>query len=186
MAALPADAAPVNEIPDAGAAVVAKAPPDAAVDDTDSTPPRNTTPGGDGKLRIASTPSGAKIYLDGTFQGRTPKTLDEYPDSHKLVLIKPGYKLFTGQVSGGASINQKLVEVAPPGGPAGIKVRCKKKNRYYVFVDGHDVGMLCPTERIGVDKGKHEVEIYDPVTDSRRTFQAHVKQTRNSLRVRVD
>ncbi len=179
----------VTPSPPDAAVAVAVAPPDAAVA-VAVTPPDAATkagaPSGDGKLRISSTPKGAKIYIDGTYKGRTPKTFDEYPDTHKLVLIKPGFKLFTRQVSGSPSIDQTLEAVSPPGGPAGIKVRCKKKNRYYVFVDGRDIGMLCPTERIGVDMGMHVVEIYDPVTDSRRTFQAKVKQTRNSLRVRVD
>jgi hypothetical protein len=79
-----------------------------------------------------------------------------------------------------------LEEVAPPNGPGGIKVRCRKKDRYYVVLDGADTGQLCPTERLGVERGYHTVEIYDPVTDSRRTFDAQVKQTRLSVRIKVD
>jgi len=55
-----------------------------------------------------------------------------------------------------------------------------------VIVDGHDTGQLCPTERIGVEKGEHVVEIYDPVSEERKVFRARVKETRRSLRVRVD
>jgi hypothetical protein len=55
-----------------------------------------------------------------------------------------------------------------------------------VFVDGKPVGQLCPSERIGVSKGAHVVEIYDPITDSRREFNVEVVDTRLSLRVRVD
>jgi hypothetical protein len=47
-------------------------------------------------------------------------------------------------------------------------------------------GQLCPSERIGVDMGAHTVEIYDPITDSRRKFQVAVKSTKRSVRVRVD
>ena len=75
---------------------------------------------------------------------------------------------------------------AVKGFPGGIKVRCKKTNRYYVFVDGKAVGQLCPTERIGVSRGKHVVEIYDPVTDTRREFDVDVVDTRLSVRIRVD
>ncbi len=140
---------------------------------------------GDG-LQIASNPAGAKVYLDGTLVGMTPVTLDASSDRHRLALIMPGYDLHTGEINGQGNFAFDLSEVVPPGGPAGIKVRCKEKNRYYVFVDDNAVGQLCPTERIGVFKGKHVVEIYDPITDSRRRFSAHVKETRLSLRVKVD
>jgi len=139
-----------------------------------------------GKLTIRSTPSGAKVYLDGTYKGKTPQTLEASPDSHRLALIKAGHKLHTAKIEGTGLVNVPLKTVTPPGGPGGIKVRCKRKNRYYVFVNGDDMGMVCPTERIGVKKGKHVVEIYDPVTDARRTFKVTVKQTRNSMRVYVD
>jgi len=174
VAAAPADAAPVAVAPP-DAAPVAAAPPDAAPVDVAA-----------GQLVIRSTPEGAKIYLDGTLKGKTPLTLEGVSDRQSLALIKPGYKLHTGETTGLGLVNVTLEEVTPPGGPGGIKVRCKQKNRYYVFVDGRDVGQLCPTERIGVDKGEHVVEIYDPLTEQRRSFRARVKQTRNSVRVRVD
>jgi hypothetical protein len=83
-------------------------------------------------------------------------------------------------------VQAALAEVSPPGGPAGIKVRCKKKNRYYVYLDGRPTGQLCPTERLGVDLGEHAVEIYDPVTDSRQSYRVNVEDTHFSVRVRVD
>jgi hypothetical protein len=170
-----AAAPPKEATPDAGAkAPVAATRADAAVEDDP------------GKLTITSEPKGAKIYMDGSFKGRTPREVESSADTFKLALVKPGYKLITKDIKGSGSVSIKLEPVSPPGGPAGIKVRCHKKNRYYVFVDGHDIGQLCPTERIGVDKGRHLVEIYDPETDTRRSYRVRVKQTRNSLRVRVD
>jgi serine/threonine protein kinase len=138
------------------------------------------------KLEVGSEPEGAKVYLDGTLVGNTPLTLDASPDSHRLALILPGYALYTGDIDGHGIFKIDLNEVTPPEGPGGIKVRCKKTNRYYVFVDGNPVGQLCPSERIGVSKGDHVVEIYDPITDSRRAFNVEVVDTRLSLRVRVD
>jgi serine/threonine-protein kinase len=138
------------------------------------------------KLVIRTQPKGAKIYLDGTLVGKTPTTLDATSDRHRLALILPGYKLHTDEVDGSGDISVALEEVSPPGGQAGIKVRCRTKDRYYVFVDGHDTGQLCPTERLGVKLGPHTVEVYDPLSDSRQTYQADVKQTRLSLRIRID
>ncbi|RMH42883.1 MAG: PEGA domain-containing protein [Deltaproteobacteria bacterium] len=140
-----------------------------------------------GALDIRSTPAGATIYLDGAKVGRTPKRIDDATgDQHRLALILPGYDLYVTDVAGDARVDLTLREVTPFEGRAGIKVRCRKKNRYYVYVDGAPTGQLCPTERIGVSLGEHEVEIYDPVTDTRSKFKANVEQTRLSLRVRVD
>ena len=138
------------------------------------------------KLVIRSKPKRALVYLDGSLQGKTPITLDATADSHRLALVKPGYQLHTATISGASTNNVTLVPATPLEGPAGIKVRCRKKRRYYVFVDGHHTGQLCPTERIGVRLGDHTVDIYDPVTDSRRSFPTRVRETRISKRVRVD
>ncbi|MEM9492511.1 MAG: PEGA domain-containing protein, partial [Myxococcota bacterium] len=131
-------------------------------------------------------PRRARVYLDGSRQGKTPVRLDATSDRHRVALLLPGYKLFVAEIAGSGTIKVDLEEVTPPDGPGGIKVRCRKKNRYYVFLDGIDTGQLCPSERIGVDVGSHTIEIYDPVTDSRRSFPAEVEQTRRSLRIRVD
>ena len=73
------------------------------------------------------------------------------------------------------------------GGPAGIKVlKCKDKDRYYVFVDGKPTGQTCPTERIDTELGPHTVEVYDVVSETRRKWEIDVKDTRLSFRVRVD
>jgi serine/threonine protein kinase len=141
---------------------------------------------GDGDLKVGSQPPGAKVYLDGSLVGTTPVQLESTADKHRLALVLPGYGLYTGEIDGKGFFNIDLSEVTPTDGPAGIKVRCKQTNRYYVFVDGKASGQLCPTERIGVFKGKHVVEIYDPVTDTRREFNVNVEDTRLSVRVRVD
>lgn len=138
------------------------------------------------KLVIRSEPRGAKVYLDGSLQGRTPVALDATADQHSLALVRPGHRLFTAEIDGHGRLDITLEEVTPTGGAGGIKVRCRKKNRYYVFLDGRDSGQLCPTERLGVELGEHVIEIYDPETESRQEFRVDVEQTRRSLRVRVD
>lgn len=139
-----------------------------------------------GDLSINSTPPDADVYLDGAPVGKTPLRLDGSGDSHKLALILPGHKLHTAEVDGRGSVSVELEEVTPSSGPAGIKVKCKEKNRYYVIVDGVDTGQTCPTERIGSTMGEHVVEIYDPVNDSRKAFPINIEQTRLSHRIKVD
>jgi hypothetical protein len=172
-----ADASAVDVIPPATAAT----PPATA-----TPPPTPATPTPSNELVITSVPKGAKVYLDGAPVGRTPVKMEASADRHRLAIIAPGYKPHTGEIDGGGTVAITLDEVTPTNGPAGIKVRCKQKNRYYVSVDGAPVGQVCPTERIGVELGEHTVEVYDPITDSRRAYTVKVKQTRRSVRVKVD
>ena len=62
-------------------------------------------------------------------------------------------------------------------------IKCKDKDRYYVFVDGKPTGMTCPTERIETRLGPHTVEVYDLVTETRRKWDITVTDTRLSYRV---
>ncbi len=171
----------------AGAAVVdagvAAAPPDAAVA---VRPPLPGDPDAATAWTIESTPPGAVVYFDGAEQGLTPLKLGPSADRHTISIVMPGHALYTADVEGRGVHRATLEPVSPPSGPAGIKVKCKAKGRYYVFLDGRPTGQLCPTERIGVDLGEHTIEVYDLVTEERKAYPARVKETRNSLRIKVD
>jgi serine/threonine protein kinase len=149
-------------------------------------PPTPPAPTDDGVLLIESDPPGATVYVDGAEQGETPVKLPASADRHSIAIVMAGHALHTAEIDGSGTHKAVLPEVDPPNGPAGIKVRCKDKNRYYVFVDGAATGQFCPTERIGVEVGPHTVEVYDLVSETRRSIKANVKGTRNSVRVRVD
>jgi serine/threonine-protein kinase len=186
------DAAVVAQVtPDAGAvaaptvdaAVVAQAPIDAAVDK----PPEVKPTAKSDKLQISSKPAGARVFIDGADQGVTPLKLPGSADRHTMVVLMPGHELYIGEVDGRGVFDIALKPVTPTGGHAGIKViKCKAKDRYYVYVDGAPTGMTCPTERIDTVVGNHVVEVYDIVTDSRRKFDVFVKDERLSARVRID
>ena len=148
--------------------------------------PLSPTAGGD-TLSIASTPSGARVFLDGADTGATPLKLPGSPDRHTIALLLAGHELYIAQVDGHGTFQIPLKEVTPTNGPAGIKVlRCKDKDRYYVFIDGKPTGQTCPTERIGCELGPHTVEVYDVVSETRRKWDVVVKDTRLSFRVRVE
>lgn len=52
-----------------------------------------------GSIDIASSPSGASVYLDSTYQGTTPMTLnDQDVGTHKLILKYSGYTDYTRTV----------------------------------------------------------------------------------------
>jgi hypothetical protein len=180
-AAAPADAARVAAAADAGA-------PTGPSSDSAKIPAPPLAPIAAGDtLSISSTPPGARVFLDGSDTGATPLKLAGSPDKHALALLLAGHELFLAQVDGHGTFQVQLKEVTPTNGPAGIKVlRCKDKDRYYVFIDGKPTGQTCPTERIGCEIGPHTVEVYDVVSETRRKWDVVVKDTRLSFRVRVE
>jgi len=131
-------------------------------------------------------PRGAGVYLDGALKGKTPLDLPATGDRHKLAIILPGYRMYRGEIEGTGRTTATLQKASPPHGPAGIKVKCKSKNRFYVTVDGVETGEICPTERINVDLGVHKVEVYDPISDAVTTHEVHVEDTHFSVRVKLE
>jgi hypothetical protein len=187
-----ADAGAVVSSPrDAGSAVATpSAPRDAGAGSGSAhvaAAPPGPPPGPGDNLTISSTPQGARVYLDGADAGVTPLHQAGTADRHNLALLLAGHELYRAQVDGHGTFQIPLKEITPNTGPAGIKVlKCKDKDRYYVFVDGKPTGQTCPTERIECDLGPHTVEVYDLVNDSSRKWDIVVKDTRLSFRVRVE
>ncbi len=108
-------------------------------------------------------------------------------DRHTMALSLAGHELYVAEVDGHGAFQIAMKPVTPTGGPAGIKViKCKDKDRYYVFVDGKPTGMTCPTERIDTTTGPHTVEVYDLITENRRKWDINVTDTRLSYRVKID
>ena len=142
--------------------------------------------GDEKSLHIDSTPAGARVYLDGADVGVTPLTLPGSADHHSAALVLANHDLYLAEIDGHGRIAVALAAVTPAGGTAGIKVRCKDKDRYYVFIDAKPTGQLCPTEKIEVNLGEHIIEIYDVTSESRRQFPVVVKSNDRSLRVRID
>lgn len=176
----------------AGSAGAGASPGDAAIavaapDDAAAPAAPDAAPKAPSELSIVSTPPGARVFLDGADAGVTPLKLPGTPDRHTIALLLAGHDLYVAEVDGQGQFSLPLKEVTPSGGPAGIKViRCKDKERYYVYVDGKPTGQTCPTERIETTLGPHTVEVYDVITETRRKFEIVVKETRLSHRVRVE
>jgi len=53
-----------------------------------------------GSITISSNPSGAEIFLDGTYRGITPKIISDVPvGKHIIVLSKPGYETASSEIT---------------------------------------------------------------------------------------
>jgi eukaryotic-like serine/threonine-protein kinase len=183
------DAAPLVAVADAAPATTMDAAQVAVATIDAATPPDAGTTvavGTSDKLEIGSTPAGARVFIDGSDQGQTPVTIAGTTDRHTLALVLAGHEPYIAEIDGHGTLSFELKEVTPPSGPAGIKVKCKEKGRYVVYLDGKATGQLCPTERLGVEMGEHLVEIYDLVTETKRQYTANVKETRLSFRIRLD
>ncbi len=138
-------------------------------------------------LSIVSAPPGARVFLDGADVGITPLKLPGTPDRHTVALLLAQHELYVAEVDGHGTFSIPLKEVTPGHDFAGIKVlRCKDKERYYVYVDGKASGQTCPTERINTTLGRHTVEVYDIVTETRRKWEIDIKDGRLSYRIRID
>ena len=74
-----------------------------------------------GSISVISSPSGASVYLDGSYRGTTPKTLKRVSTgSHTIKLLKLGYKDDTTPcpVKAGKriKINANLIPILKPVG----------------------------------------------------------------------
>jgi len=110
-----------------------------------------------GSVNIESIPTGASIYLDGSHEGVTPKTISGVSvDSHTIIITKSGYEDYTKQVTVTAGettpVNANLVEqtgaISVSSTPSGANI----------YLDGSYKGTT-PKTISGVSVGSHTIKI---------------------------
>lgn len=108
-------------------------------------------PAGKAFIEVSSTPTGARVYLDGVYGGTTPVTINAVPRSHELRLELEGYRDYTGSVIttlGSVTPVDAVLEPAdsttpvptPREAPGSISV-ISSPNDAYVFVDNEMRGI---------------------------------------------
>ena len=119
-------------------------------------PPRST-----GTVYAKSSPSGANVYVDGTYNGVTPMTLTLYPGNHNIVLKLSGYNDWstTVYVTAGSSqtINPSLTpaifgSLSIGSAPAGASV----------FMDSAYQGITNPSGGLtlnNIPSGSHIIKV---------------------------
>ncbi len=113
----------------------------------------------------------------------SPIVVDD--SGQKLVVYAPGHSIKIIDVAE-TKIEDPLTlsPIKKFRGAAGLRVLCKKKNRYYVRIDGQDTGMLCPTGRLGMKKGTHKVELINVKDGSNISKTVSIRSTKKSKRIR--
>jgi formylglycine-generating enzyme required for sulfatase activity/CRISPR/Cas system-associated exonuclease Cas4 (RecB family) len=103
----------------------------------------------DKRLHLTSSPDGASITLDGSFQGTTPLTIavDSSRD-HQLIAFKAGFERATRQIKGGSAQEERIALVLPAlSGEVRIEVAPAKAE---VRVGGRLLGVGSQTVRLPV------------------------------------
>jgi hypothetical protein len=111
-----------------------------------------------GTLSVTSSPSGAKVYVDGSYYGRTPQTISGMnPGSHGIQVSLDGYQSWSGTstVRAGEVTNTYAKLTAQPSyGSVYVSTSPSGAN---VYLDGIYKGQS-PRTISGVDAGSHIVE----------------------------
>jgi hypothetical protein len=148
--------------------------------------PKQKLPRVPGHLFLATNPDQADVWVDGELRGKTPVDLVIGRAGHRVVVIKAGHHMLRAvyDTTEGEYVRKDLQRVAAPTvGDAFLDVECPEANRYPVFLDDEETGLLCPVAKLPVTSGKHSVGIFVP---SKRTVVAvEVVARRGGQPVRV-
>jgi serine/threonine protein kinase len=142
------------------------------------------------ELVVRSTPEG-RVLFDGIDKGRSPQTLKWPGGTHKLVIVAEGHKLLRREVTAAGTLELKLDPAHLPEdvqGPAMVKIACKTEGKLRILVDGHDSGMGCPSEELGLSPGKHTLSFVDPAEPASakaREKKLKVKKGKKPTKVKV-
>jgi hypothetical protein len=116
-----------------------------------------------GYLVLKISPSGAAVWIDGKEVGTAPNTMLTTPGAHRIVIAASGYRMLRDVIdtTRGAVIERQLAPaVFPLSGAVGVNVACTTEGKYPVFIDGKEIGALCPIAGVRLDPGKHMVGIF--------------------------
>ncbi|TAJ43451.1 PEGA domain-containing protein [Methanofollis fontis] len=117
-----------------------------------------------GSIYVTSSPSGAYVYLDGSYQGTTPKTITGVDQgTHVVEIEKAGYQEWSGSVrvypSQQAHVSVSLTPDSQP--TSGTIAVYSDPVGAYIYLDGTYQGRTYPEGFvvIGVSPGSHEVKL---------------------------
>ncbi len=110
-----------------------------------------------GTLSVASTPSGAEVYVDGRFLGRAPLRVSLEAGLHEVRVVAPGHAEYRAQVEVRPGESVRLyVELVPVRAVLELYLNVEAR----VFLDGEEVGVAKGGYlRLEVPLGEHELTL---------------------------
>ena len=90
-------------------------------------------------------------------------TVQTKPGGHKVVITKPGFKMQReiADTTDGEILNRTLSPASSNfGGTAALRVQCKTADKYPIFIDGRDTGLLCPVDDLLIPEGNRLVGLF--------------------------
>lgn len=121
-------------------------------------PPRDT-----GTVRMTSSPDHALIYVDGSYQGKTPMTVTMFTGSHNIRLSLPGYNDYTTTVYVNANSNQNVNAVLSSASFGTVTLTSMPGA--HVYMDSADQGYIPSQGSLtlsGVTSGNHLFKLTAP------------------------
>jgi len=134
-----------------------------------------------GHLAVKTTPSGARVWVDGEPRDKSPVTLVTKPGTHRLVVTLPGYRMLRDTVDTSKGLLWEREMFAAPHldeGRVPLSVTCLSENKYPIFVDGRDSGELCPASDLRIEPGRHSVGVFVIPQNRIWTFDREVQLNR--------
>jgi serine/threonine protein kinase len=116
-----------------------------------------------GHMVVKTTPAGATVWVDGLQKSKTPTTITTTPGSHRLVVILPGFRMLRDVVDTSKGVLWEREMFAAPrldDGRVPVTVTCQSSDKYPVFVDGKDLGQLCPVSDLKLEPGRHSIGLF--------------------------
>jgi hypothetical protein len=111
-----------------------------------------------GVLTINTSPSGAEVYVNGTFKGMSPLTLTLTKGSYTVKVVLEGYESASKAVtvSGGKTVRADFSLKKKSAGPAILRI-FSNPDSAEVYIDGNLVGLTNDTFTIA--SGTHKILI---------------------------
>jgi len=130
------------------------------------TPPPPTT----GTLKVDSSPSGAKVFIDGNYRGRTPLTLSLAAGTHDVEVRLDGYQPYRVRVQVRAGQTSRVSPRLVPVVTTGTLVVDSTPQGAEVYINGAYQGRT--PLRLSLNDGTYEVELRLPGYE---TYKARVR-----------
>jgi hypothetical protein len=119
-------------------------------------PPRST-----GTVYAKSNPSGANVFVDGTYNGITPMTLTLYPGNHNIVLKLSGYNDWSSTVYVSAGSSQTINPGLTPAILGSLSIGSAPPGAS-VFMDSGYQGITNPSGSLtlnNIPSGSHIIKV---------------------------